>query len=82
MLLILNFSFTFLDNLPFTYIYLLCIEVKHKMMNQNLLILKTLKKQGFSNINIDQIFNYLETLDYNLKKTRYIVKIIAKKTKD
>ncbi len=42
-----------------------------------LLILKTLKMQGFSNIDIDQIFNYLETLDYDLKKTRYIGKITS-----
>ena len=41
-------------------------------------ILKTLKRNGFSNIEIDQIFNYLETLDYNLKETRYIGDIIAK----
>ena len=47
-------------------------------MNQKLSILKTLKLQGFSNIDIDQIFNYLETLDYDLKKTRYIGTIISK----
>ena len=47
-------------------------------MKQNLSIMKTLKIQGFSNIDIDQIFNYLETLDYDLGKTRYIGKIIAK----
>ncbi len=41
-------------------------------------LLKTLKIQGFSNIDIDQIFNYLETLDYNLKKTRFIGQIISK----
>jgi len=41
-------------------------------------ILKTLQMQGFSNIDIDQIFNYLETLDYDLKKTRYIGEIISK----
>ena len=34
--------------------------------------------QGFSNIHIDQIFNYLETLDYDLNKTRYIGTIISK----
>ena len=34
--------------------------------------------QGFSNIEIDQILNYLENLDYNLKKTNYIVKITSK----
>ena len=47
-------------------------------INMNLLILKILKKEGFSNIDIDQIFNYLETLDYDLKKTRYIGQIISK----
>ncbi len=46
-------------------------------MNQHLLILKTLKMQGFCNIDIDQIFNYLETLDYDLETTRYIGQIIA-----
>ena len=47
-------------------------------MKDDLLILKTLKIQGFSNIDIDQIFNYLETLDYDLTKTKYIGKIISK----
>tara|TARA_B100000579_G_C22828050_1_gene854345 strand:- start:1412 stop:1828 length:417 start_codon:yes stop_codon:yes gene_type:complete len=47
-------------------------------MNEDLSILKTLKIQGFSNIDIDQIFNYLETLDYDLNKTRYIGHIISK----
>ena len=41
-------------------------------------LLKKLKMQGFSNIEIDQIFNYLETLEYNLKKTSYIGKITSK----
>ena len=47
-------------------------------MRNDLSILKTLKYQGFSNIDIDQIVNYLETLDYDLKKTKYIGKIISK----
>ena len=47
-------------------------------MKKELSIFTTLKTQGFSNINIDQISNYLETLDYDLKKTRYIGKIISK----
>ena len=47
-------------------------------MDKDLSILKTLKLEGFSNINIDQIFNYLETLDYDIKNTRYIGKIISK----
>ena len=49
-----------------------------RRMKQDLSILKTLKEQGFSNIDIDQIFNYLETLDYDLEKTRYIGKITSK----
>ncbi len=47
-------------------------------MSKDLLILKTLKMKGFSNLHIDQIFNYLETLDYELNNTIYIGKIIAK----
>jgi len=47
-------------------------------MKRELSIFKILKIQGFSNIDIDQIFNYLETLDYDLEKTRYIGKIISK----
>ena len=47
-------------------------------MKKHLSIFKTLKIQGFSNIDIDQIINYLETLDYDLKKTRYIGKVISK----
>jgi len=39
---------------------------------------KPKKIKGFSKIHIDQILNYLETLDYDLKNTRYIGKIIAK----
>ena len=41
-------------------------------------ILKTLRIQGYSNIEIDQIVNYLETLDYDLERTRYIGKIISR----
>ena len=47
-------------------------------MSQELLVLKTLKLQGFSKLDIDQIFNYLDTLDYDLSKTRYIGQIISK----
>ena len=47
-------------------------------MKENLSIMKTLKYQGFSNIDIDQIMNYLQTLDYDLGKTKYIGKIISK----
>ena len=46
-------------------------------MIYDLLIYKTLKCQGYSNIDVDQIFNYLETLDYDLEKTKYIGKIIS-----
>tara|TARA_Y100001968_G_C19363303_1_gene721025 strand:+ start:791 stop:1207 length:417 start_codon:yes stop_codon:yes gene_type:complete len=47
-------------------------------MIQELLIISTLKKNNFTKIDIDQILNYLETLDYDLQNTRYIGKIIAK----
>ncbi|WP_413389553.1 hypothetical protein [Prochlorococcus marinus] len=47
-------------------------------MKKDLPIINTLKYQGFSNIDIDQIFNYLETLDYDLKNTKYIGKIMSK----
>tara|TARA_Y100001968_G_C19221710_1_gene650054 strand:+ start:353 stop:754 length:402 start_codon:yes stop_codon:yes gene_type:complete len=47
-------------------------------MTVELSILKSLRIQGFSNIYIDQILNYLETLDYDLENTRYIGKIISK----
>jgi len=47
-------------------------------MNEDFAIIKTLKKQGFSNIDIDQIFNYLETLDYDITNTKYIGEIISK----
>ena len=47
-------------------------------MKHDLPLEKSLKTKGFSNIEIHQIFNYLETLDYDLKKTRYIGKIISK----
>ena len=47
-------------------------------MIMELSILKTLKYQGFSNIEIDQILNYLDTLEYDLKKTKYIGMMISK----
>ena len=47
-------------------------------MKKDLLLTKTLKIQSFSNIDIDHIFNYLETLDYDLNKTHFIGKIVAK----
>ena len=39
---------------------------------------QTLKYHGFSNIYIAQIVNYLETLDYDLNKTKYLGQTIAK----
>ncbi len=47
-------------------------------MNEDLSIVSSLKHHDFTNIDNDQIINYLETLDYDLKKTRYIGKIISK----
>ena len=47
-------------------------------MKKDLPIINTFKSQGFSNIDIDQIFNYLETLDYDLKNTEYIGQIMSK----
>tara|TARA_B100001029_G_C14903239_1_gene362138 strand:- start:201 stop:620 length:420 start_codon:yes stop_codon:yes gene_type:complete len=47
-------------------------------VKKDFLILKTLRMQGFNNIEIEQILNYLETLDYDLTKTKYIGEIIAK----
>ena len=39
---------------------------------------KTLKIQGLSKIECDQIVNYLETLDYDLKNTKYIGQIVSR----
>ena len=47
-------------------------------MQQDFLILKTLRIRGFNNIDIDQILNYLETLEYDLKNTKYIGQILSK----
>ena len=47
-------------------------------MVEDISIVNILKDQGFRNIDIDQIINYLETLDYDLKRTKYIGKIISK----
>ena len=47
-------------------------------MKDEVSCLQTLRCEGFSNIDIDQIFNYLETLDYDLKKTKYIGKMLSK----
>ena len=47
-------------------------------MSADLSIIKTLKKEDFSLVEIDQILNYLETLDYELKNTIYIGTILSK----
>ena len=47
-------------------------------MGEEFLLLKSLKKYGFSKIDIDQILNYLETLDYDLSSTIYIGQIFSK----
>ena len=47
-------------------------------MNANSSISQTLKFHDFSNIDIDLILNYLETLEYDLSKTKYIGKINSK----
>ena len=46
-------------------------------MKKDLPIMNTFKYQGYSNFEIDQIFNYLETLDYEIKNTKYIGKIMS-----
>ena len=48
------------------------------IMSDSCLTHKTLKYYGLSNIEIDQIFNYLETLEYDLSKTKYIGNIFSK----
>ena len=47
-------------------------------MKETVSIINTLENQGYSKIDIDQILNYLETLDYDLKRTKYIGTIISK----
>ena len=47
-------------------------------MSRDWPLLQTLKYHAFSNIDIAQIFNYLETLDYDLNKTNYLGLIISK----
>ncbi len=47
-------------------------------MQNDLIMIETLKDQGFSKIDIDQILNYLQTLEYDLKNTRYIGEIYSK----
>ena len=50
----------------------------HTRMKRDIPIINSLKINGFTNIDIDQIVNYLEILDYNQKKTKYIGQIISK----
>ena len=47
-------------------------------MSRDWPLLKTLKHHAFSNIDIAQIFNYLETLDYDLNTTKYLGVITSK----
>jgi len=47
-------------------------------MKEDLSFVKTLKINSFTNIDIEQILNYLETLDYDLKKTKYVGDIVSK----
>ena len=47
-------------------------------MQRNLKIIETLKNIDFNKIDIEEILNYLETLDYELDSTRYIGKIVSK----
>ncbi len=47
-------------------------------MNDDLRLVSILKTHSLSKIDIDQILNYLETLDYDLPNTRYIGTIISK----
>ena len=47
-------------------------------MENNSTLKATLINDGFSNIDIEEIFFFLEGLDYDLKKTKYIGKISSK----
>jgi len=47
-------------------------------MNKDIQIIDNLQKEGFSNIDIDQILNYLETLEYDLRNTQYTGEILSK----
>ena len=47
-------------------------------MNKDFQIIKTLHTKGFNILEIEQIVNYLETLDYDLMNTKYIGNIISK----
>ena len=47
-------------------------------MKKDFPIIKTLKIKGFNILDIEQIVNYLETLDYDLNNVNYIGQIDAK----
>ena len=47
-------------------------------MKKDLNLTEILIDDGFSNIDIEEIFLFLEGLDYNLKETKYIGKITSK----
>tara|TARA_B100000579_G_scaffold417781_1_gene414655 strand:- start:632 stop:1048 length:417 start_codon:yes stop_codon:yes gene_type:complete len=47
-------------------------------VKKDLSLTKSLKIYGLSKLDIDQIFNYLETLDYDINKTTYVGQIRSK----
>ena len=47
-------------------------------MDNDLNLTSTLINDGLSNIDIEEIFSFLEGLDYDLKKTKYIGRIASK----
>ena len=47
-------------------------------MRKNIEVINTLKNNHFNKIEIEEILNYLETLDYKLENTRYVGKIFSK----
>ncbi len=47
-------------------------------MDNNLNLTGNLIKDGFSNIDIEEIFLFLEGLDYDLKQTKYIGKVYSR----
>ena len=47
-------------------------------MKEDFPLLKTLNNHALSNIDIAQIVNYLETLDYVLNETKYLGMIVSK----
>ena len=47
-------------------------------MRKNFQIINTLNNQGFTQIEIEEIINYLETLDYNLDSTKFFGSCVSK----